>query len=61
MAGLAVVALTAGAGAALGGCGTTKPASEATLGDVVAHCNRARALDLSAEQQRDLVEYLKSL
>jgi cytochrome c peroxidase len=33
----------------------------ATLGDVVAHYNRVRALDLTAEQQRDLVEYLKSL
>ena len=35
--------------------------SAATLGDVVAHYNRVRKLDLTAEQQRDLVEYLKSL
>jgi cytochrome c5 len=35
--------------------------SAATLGDVVAHYNRARTLDLTADQQRDLVEYLKSL
>jgi cytochrome c553 len=35
--------------------------SAATLGDVVAHYNRVRALGLSTEQQRDLVEYLKSL
>ena len=32
-----------------------------TLTDVVAHYNRARALALTSEQQRDLVEYLKSL
>jgi cytochrome c5 len=35
--------------------------SAATLADVVAHYNRVRSLDLTAEQQRDLVEYLKSL
>jgi mono/diheme cytochrome c family protein len=35
--------------------------SAATLADVVAHYNRVRALSLTAEQQRDLVEYLKSL
>ena len=35
--------------------------SAATLADVVAHYNRARALALTAEQQGDLVEYLKSL
>lgn len=35
--------------------------SAATLADVVAHYNRVRALGLTAEQQRDLVEYLKSL
>jgi cytochrome c peroxidase len=35
--------------------------SAATLADVVAHYNRARTLGLTAEQQRDLVEYLKSL
>jgi mono/diheme cytochrome c family protein len=35
--------------------------STATLADVVAHYNRVRTLGLSAEQQRDLVEYLKSL
>ncbi len=35
--------------------------SAKTLGDVVAHYNRVRSLTLSAEQQRDLVEYLKSL
>jgi len=33
----------------------------ATLTDVVAHYNRVRALGLTAEQQRDLVEHLKSL
>jgi len=33
----------------------------ATLADVVAHYNRVRGLGLTAEQQRDLVEYLKSL
>jgi cytochrome c5 len=32
-----------------------------TLADVVAHYNRVRGLGLTAEQQRDLVEYLKSL
>jgi len=35
--------------------------SAATLADVVTHYNRARTLGLTAEQQRELVEYLKSL
>ncbi|MGQ0649079.1 MAG: c-type cytochrome [Gemmatimonadaceae bacterium] len=35
--------------------------SAATLAAVVAHYNRVRSLGLSAEQQRDLTEYLKSL
>jgi cytochrome c5 len=35
--------------------------SAATLADVVTHYNRVRNLGLTAEQQRDLVEYLKSL
>ena len=35
--------------------------SAATLADVVAHYNRVRSLGLTNEQQRDLVEYLKSL
>ena len=35
--------------------------SAATLADVVAHYNRVRTLNLTIEQQRDLVEYLKSL
>lgn len=35
--------------------------SAATLADVVAHYNRVRSLGLAAEQQRDLVEYLKSI
>jgi mono/diheme cytochrome c family protein len=35
--------------------------SAATLTDVVRRYNRVRALGLTAEQQRDLVEYLKSL
>ena len=35
--------------------------SAATLADVVAHYNRVRSLGLSAAQQRDLVEFLKSL
>jgi mono/diheme cytochrome c family protein len=35
--------------------------SAATLADVVVHYNRVRTLSLTAEQQRDLVEYLKSL
>ena len=35
--------------------------SAATLADVVAHYNRVRALGLTAERQRELVEYLKSL
>jgi len=34
--------------------------SAATLADVVTHYNRVRKLGLSPEQQRDLVEYLKS-
>src|SRR5688500_3192910 len=35
--------------------------SAATLADVVAHYNRVRSLGLTTDQQRDLVEYLKSL
>jgi len=35
--------------------------SAATLADVVAHYNRVRKLGLTADQQRDLVEYLKTL
>jgi mono/diheme cytochrome c family protein len=35
--------------------------SAATLADVAAHYNRVRKLGLTAEQQRELVEYLKSL
>ena len=35
--------------------------SAATLADVVAHYNRVRSLALTAEQRRDLIEYLKSL
>ncbi|HMG18674.1 MAG TPA: hypothetical protein VK573_08115 [Gemmatimonadales bacterium] len=35
--------------------------SAATLADVVAHYNRARSLGLTAERQRDLVEFLKTL
>ena len=35
--------------------------SAATLADVVAHYNRVRQLQLDADQQRDLAEYLKSL
>ena len=35
--------------------------SAATLTDVVTHYNRVRSLRLNAAQQRDLVEYLKSL
>jgi mono/diheme cytochrome c family protein len=35
--------------------------SAATLADVVAHYNRVRKLGLTADQQRELVEYLKSL
>jgi cytochrome c5 len=35
--------------------------SAPTLADVVAQYNRVRALGLTEEQQRDLVEYLKSL
>jgi hypothetical protein len=34
--------------------------SVATLSDVVAHYNRVRTLGFTADQQRDLVEYLKS-
>jgi len=33
----------------------------ATLADVVTHYNQVRSLGLTADQQRDLVEYLKSL
>lgn len=35
--------------------------SAATLADVVAHYNQVRELQLNADQQRELVEYLKSL
>ena len=35
--------------------------STATLADVVTHYNSVRKLGLTAQQQRDLVEYLKSL
>jgi len=35
--------------------------SAARLADVVAHYNRVRGLGLTTEQQRDLVEYLKSV
>ncbi len=35
--------------------------SAATLAAVVTHYNRVRALGLTAEQQREIVEYLKSL
>lgn len=35
--------------------------SAATLADVVTHYNRVRSLRLTAEQQRDLVEFLKTL
>ena len=35
--------------------------SAATLADVVAHYDRVRKLGLTADQQRELVEYLKSL
>ena len=35
--------------------------SAATLADVVTHYNKVRQLNLSAAQQQDLVEYLKSL
>lgn len=35
--------------------------SAKTLADVVAHYNRVRKLGLTADQQADLVEYLKSL
>jgi mono/diheme cytochrome c family protein len=35
--------------------------SAATLGNVVAHYDRQRSLGLTADDQRDLVEYLKSL
>jgi cytochrome c peroxidase len=35
--------------------------SAATLGDVVAHYDRVLALNLTAQQRRDLAEYLKSL
>ena len=35
--------------------------SAATLADVVTHYNNVRRLNLSAGQQQDLVQYLKSL
>jgi len=35
--------------------------SAATLADVVTHYNTVRKLGLTAEQQHDLVEYLKAL
>ena len=35
--------------------------SAATLADVVSHYNQARNLKLDAQQQHDLVEYLKTL
>jgi cytochrome c peroxidase len=35
--------------------------SAATLADVVAQYNRVRSLGLTAAEQRDLVEFLKSL
>jgi mono/diheme cytochrome c family protein len=35
--------------------------SAATLAEVVTHYNRVRKLNLTPEQQRDLIEYLKSL
>lgn len=35
--------------------------SAATLADVVSHYDKARSLNLTAQQKRDLVEYLKSL
>ena len=35
--------------------------SEASLVDVVTHYNRIRALGLTTDRQRELVEYLKSL
>ena len=35
--------------------------SAATLADVVAHYNRVRRLNLTPDQQRELVEYLKTL
>jgi cytochrome c5 len=35
--------------------------SAKTLNDVVSHYNRVRSLKLTAQQQKDLVEYLKSL
>jgi cytochrome c peroxidase len=35
--------------------------SAATLVDVVTHYNRVRKLGLTSDQQRELVEYLKSL
>lgn len=35
--------------------------SAKTLGDVVGHYNRVRSLNLTPQQQKDLVEYLKSL
>jgi hypothetical protein len=45
-------------------CGSTRrtstTGSAATLADVVAHYDRVRKLGLTADQQQDLVEYLKS-
>jgi len=35
--------------------------SARTLADVVSHYNRLRSLKLTAQQQHDLVEYLKTL
>jgi cytochrome c peroxidase len=35
--------------------------SAATLDDVVAHYNRVRSLKLTPAEERDLVEYLKTL
>lgn len=37
------------------------PRRRSTLADVVAHYNRVRNLGLTTDQQRDVVEYLKSL
>ena len=47
---------------ALNACAPTNPdGSAATLADVVAHYNRVRNLNLTADPQRELIEYLKSL
>jgi cytochrome c peroxidase len=35
--------------------------SAATLADVVSHYNRVRRLGLTADQQRELIEFLKTL